>query len=76
METKDKANSWKTCCHQLYFYHDLRYLASRLRYLVSQVPITAKMFSVKTIVQNVKLIELLGKDLAPLHFVISKSLLF
>ena len=31
------------------------------------------MFSVKNIVHNVKLIELWGKNLAPLHFVISKS---
>ena len=50
-----------------------------LRYFVPQVPITGKMlngylmFSVKNIVQNVKLIELWGKNLAPLHFVISKS---
>ena len=49
-----------------------------LRYFVPQVPITGKMlngypmFSVKNIVQNVKLIELWGKTLAPLHFVISK----
>ena len=34
------------------------------------------MFSVKNIVQNVKLIELWGKDLVPLHFVISKSYFF
>ena len=50
-----------------------------LRYFVPQVPITGKMlngylmFSVKNIVQNVKLIELWGKKLVPLHFVISKS---
>ena len=50
-----------------------------LRYFVPQVQITGKMlngylmFSVKNIVQNVKLIELWGKNLAPLHFVISKS---
>ena len=50
-----------------------------LRYFVPQVPISGKMlngylmFSVKNIVQNVKLIELLGKNLVPLHFVISKS---
>ena len=31
------------------------------------------MFSVKNIVQNVKLIELWGNNLVPLHFVISKS---
>ena len=31
------------------------------------------MFSVNNIVQNVKLNELWGKNLAPLHFVISKS---
>ena len=31
------------------------------------------MFSVKNFVQNVKLIESWGKNLAPLHFVISKS---
>ena len=31
------------------------------------------MFSVKNIVQNFKLFELWGKNLAPLHFVISKS---
>ena len=34
------------------------------------------MFSVKDIVQNVKLNELWGKNLAQLHFVISKLLLF
>ena len=34
------------------------------------------MFSVKNIVQNVKLIELLGKHLVPLHFVICKSYFF
>ena len=34
------------------------------------------MFSVKNIVQNVKLIELWGKNSAPLHFVISKSYFF
>ena len=34
------------------------------------------MFSVKNIVQNVKLIELWGKILEPLHFVISKSYFF
>ena len=50
-----------------------------LRYFVPQVPITGKMlngcpmFSVKNIVQNFKLIELWGKNLVPLHFVISKS---
>ena len=50
-----------------------------LRYFVPQVQITGKMlneypmFSVKNIVKNVKLIELWGKNLAPLHFVISKS---
>ena len=50
-----------------------------LRYFVPQVPITGKMlngylmFSVKNIIQNVKLIELWGKNLTPLHFVISKS---
>ena len=50
-----------------------------LRYFVPQVPITGKMlngyfiFSVKNIVQNVKLIELSGENLAPLHFVIFKS---
>ena len=50
-----------------------------LRYFVPQVPPTGKilngylMFSVKNIVQNVKLIELWGKNLVPLHFVISKS---
>ena len=49
-----------------------------LRYFVPQVPITGKMlngylmFSVKNIVQNVKLIEVLGKNLVPLHFVVSK----
>ena len=53
-----------------------------LRYFVPQVPITGKMlnaylmFYVKNIVQNVKLIELWGKNLAPLHFVISKSQFF
>ena len=53
-----------------------------LRYLVPQVPITGKilngypMFSVKNIVQNVKLIEFWGKMLVPLHFVISKSSFF
>ena len=51
----------------------------RLRYFVPQVPITRKflngypMFSVKNIVQNVKPIELKGKNSVPLHFVISKS---
>ena len=50
-----------------------------LRYFVPQVPITGKMlngylmFSVKNSVQSVKLIELWGKNLVPLHFVISKS---
>ena len=50
-----------------------------LSYFVPRVPITEKMlngylmFSVKNIVQNVKLIELWGKNLAPLHFVIFKS---
>ena len=50
-----------------------------LRYFVPQVPITGKMlngylmFSVKNIVQDVKPIELWGKNLVPLHFVISKS---
>ena len=50
-----------------------------LRYFVPQVPITGKMmngylmFSVKNIVQNVKLIELWIKNLAPLHFVIFES---
>ena len=34
------------------------------------------MFSVKNIIQNVKLIELWGKNLAPLHFVIFKSYFF
>ena len=34
------------------------------------------MCSVKNIVQNVKLIELWGKHLSPLHFVISKSYFF
>ena len=49
-----------------------------LRYFVPQVPITGNMlngylmFSVKKIVQNVKLIKLWGKNLVPLHFVISK----
>ena len=53
-----------------------------LRYFVPQVPITGKMlngylmFSVKNIVQNVKLIELWGKNFVPLHFVISKSQFF
>ena len=59
-----------------------KYLCSsllQLRYFVPQVPFTGKMlnrylmFSVKNIVQNVKLIELWGKKLAPLQFVISKS---
>ena len=51
--------------------------SKQLRYFVLQVPITGKMlngylmFSVKNIVQNVKLIELWGKHLVPLHFVIS-----
>ena len=31
------------------------------------------MYSLRHIVQNVKLIELLGKNLVPLHFVIVKS---
>ena len=50
-----------------------------LRYFVPQVPITGKMlngylmFSIKNIVQNVKLIQLWGKNFVPLHFVISKS---
>ena len=50
-----------------------------LRYFVPQVPITGKMlngylmFSGKNIIQNVKLNELWGIHLAPLHFVISKS---
>ena len=50
-----------------------------LRYFIPQVLITGKilngypMFSVKNIVLNVKLIELLGKNSVPLHFVISKS---
>ena len=54
-------------------------LNNNLRYFVPQVPITGKMlngylmFSVKNIVQNVKLIELWGKKFAPLHYVISKS---
>ena len=58
------------------FYKDVYTI---LRYFVPQVPITGKMlngypmFSVKNIVQNVKLIELWGKNLVPLHFVISKS---
>ena len=49
-----------------------------LRYFVPQVPITGKMlngnrmFSAQNIVQNVKLIDLWGKKLVPLHFVISK----
>ena len=53
-----------------------------LRYFVPQIPITGKMlngylmFSVKSIVQNVKLIELWGNNLVPLHFVISKSSFF
>ena len=34
------------------------------------------MFSVKNIVQNVELIDLLGKNLVTLHFVISKSSFF
>ena len=52
---------------------------SSLSYFVPQIQITGKMlkgylmFSVKNIVQNVKLIELLGNNLVPLHFVISKS---
>ena len=54
------------------------------RYFVPQVPITCTwkmlngypMFSVKNIVQNVELIELWGKNLVPLHFVISKSSFF
>ena len=52
---------------------------NQLRYFVPQVRITGKMlngypmFSVKNIVQNVELIELWGKILVPLHFVISKS---
>ena len=55
------------------------FLGESLRYFVPQVPITGKMmngypmFSVKNIVQNVKLIEVWDKNLAPLHFVISKS---
>ena len=50
-----------------------------LRYFVPQVPIIGKMlngylmFSVKNIVQNVRLIWSWGKNLVPLHFVISKS---
>ena len=50
-----------------------------LRYFVSQAQITGQMlnrylmFFVKNFVQNVKLIELWGKPLVPLHFVISKS---
>ena len=57
-------------------------LNASLRYFVPQVPITGNMlngylmFSVRNIVQNVKLIELWGKNLAPLHFVISKSSFF
>ena len=57
-------------------------LLAYLRYFVPQVPITGKMlngypmFSVKNIVQNVKLIELWGKNLVPLHFVISKNSFF
>ena len=53
-----------------------------LRYFVPQVPISGKflngypMFSVNNSVQNVKRIELLGKKLVPLHFVISKSSFF
>ena len=51
--------------------------AVTLRYFVPQVQISGKMmngypmFSVKNIVQNVKLIELWGKNSVPLHFVIS-----
>ena len=51
----------------------------RLRYFVPQIPITGKMmngylmFSIKNIVQNVKLIELWAKNLVPLHFGISKA---
>ena len=54
----------------------------KLRYFIPQVPITGKMlngypmFSVKNIVQNVKLIELWGKNLVPLHFVTFKSSFF
>ena len=54
----------------------------RLRYFAPQVPIPGKilngypMFSVKNIVQNVKLIELWDKTLVPLHFVIFKSNFF
>ena len=50
-----------------------------LRYFVPQIPITGKtlngylMFSVKNIVQNIKLIELWGNNFVPLHFVFSKS---
>ena len=54
------------------------YSGKTLRYFVPQVRITGKMlneylmFSVKNIGQNVQLIELWGKNVAPLHFVISK----
>ena len=34
------------------------------------------MFSVKNTVQNIKLIELWGKNLVPLHFVIPKNNFF
>ena len=56
--------------------------AVHLRYFVPQVPITGKMmngypmFSVKKIAQNVKVIELWGKNSVPLHFVITKSSFF
>ena len=64
---------------KFYFHFKSLTAANLLRYFVPQVPITGKimngypMFSVKNIVQNVKLIELWGKNLVPLHFGISKS---
>ena len=61
--------------------HTTRFIIYHMefRYFVPQVPITGKivngypMFSVKNIVQNVKLKELWGKISVPLHFVKSKS---
>ena len=59
-----------------------RFFNKYLRYFVPQVPITRKIlngyltFSVKTFVQNVRLIELWGKNLVPFHFAITKSQFF
>ena len=74
-------NNYSNVCMRIYLSHDPDHKKPvwSLRYFVPQVLITGKMlngyliFSVKNIVQNVKLIELWGKKLAPLHFVISTS---